>query len=322
MIDLAKIKSAATWAGKRAEIEGSVRTLLGDIPRERLDLQVKTVDELEAPGYVRRRINYFADPWERVAAWLFVPEGKEEVPAILCCHSEVPQGKDEPAGIEGESRLAFAQYYAEQGFVTLAPDCPTTGDRTSSRKQPFDSRNFYKDNPTMSLAGKMLADHMRAIDVFNESKRVDTARIGVVGHGLGGFNALMLAAFDDRVRACVSSCAFTRFSQDKEPERWTGEKDGIALMPALKPHIESKEYPFDWEHILALAAPSAVLLLTSMAEGVFSNPKSVQKAVAQASQIYKLLRAPGALEQVVHYDGERVTPETQEIMDDWFERWL
>jgi len=295
--------------------------VLGKLPEEKLDLQVKTVDEIEYHGYVRRRINYFVESWDRVAAWLFIPEGKEEVPAILCCHSESPRGKDEPAGLDSESRLALAQYYAELGYVTLAPDCLTAGDRMSNRKQPFDARNYYKDNPKATLAGKMLSDHMRAIDVFNELKRVDTARVGVVGHGLGGFNALLLTAFDDRVRACAASCGFTRFSCGKHPDNWFRE-EGIPLLPGFQKFIDDKKYPFDWEHILALAAPSAVLAITSLAEGPLASPKSCQKAVTQASAIYKLLRAPNALDHVTHHDGYRITPETQEMMDEWFERWL
>lgn len=322
MVDLTKIKTAAEWAGKRSEIEQRVQGVLGEMPRPKLDLQVKTVDEVEYPGYVRRRINYFVDPWERVAAWLFIPEGKEEVPAILCCHSQVPQGKDEQAGLEGESRLAFAQYYAERGFVTLAPDCLTAGDRVSSRRQPYDSRSFYKDHPKSSMAGKMLHDHLRAVDVFNESKRVDTARIGVVGHGMGGMNALLLAAFDDRVRACVASSAFTRFSTEKEMERWTGGEEGLALLPGLKAYVEKKDYPFDWEHLLALAAPSAVLVVNSQTEEPLPQAKSVGKAVSQAAHVYKLLRAPGALDQFAHPDGDRITGATQEVMDEWFDRWL
>jgi dienelactone hydrolase len=323
MVDLTKIKSAADWASKRTEIEQSVLGVLGELPRPKLDLQVKTVDEVEYHGYVRRRINYFVDPWERVAAWLFIPEGKEEVPAVLCCHSQVPQGKDEQAGLDGESRLAFAQYYAERGFVTLAPDCPTAGDRVSSRRQPYDSRSFYKDHPKMSIAGKMLHDHLRAVDVFNESKRVDTARVGVVGHGMGGANALLLTAFDDRVRACVASSGFTRFSTDKAIERWTGgEEGGLSLLPGLKAHAEKKDFPFDWEHILALAAPSAVLVVSSQTEEPLPNPKSVTKAVGQAAHVYKLLRAPAALDQHAHSDGDRITGSTQEVMDEWFDRWL
>lgn len=321
MLDLARVKNALAWAGARQRIEASLLEVLGTLPKDNVDLQIKTADELEFPGYVRRRINYFTSPWERVAAWLFIPEGKEEAPAILCCHDQVKQGKDQPAGLDGDSKLALAQHYAELGYVTLAPDCLTAGDRLAARKKAFDTTGYYKDNTKLSFAGKMLVDHMRALDVFSEVRRVDAARVGVAGHGLGAFNALLLTAFDDRVRACVASCGFTRFASDEEPQRWTA-KDDMALLPALAPMIDKGDFAFDWEHILAMAAPSAVLAITSLTDSLYSEPQSCQKAVDIAARIYKHLGAGNALSHLSHRDGHHLAPATLEAADDWFERWL
>ena len=82
--------------------------------------------------------------------------------------------------------MAFATHFAELGYVTLAPDCITAGERVSSRSEPYDATLFYKDHPRASLLGKMLDDHAHALDVFEEERRVDAARIGVIGHGSGG----------------------------------------------------------------------------------------------------------------------------------------
>lgn len=321
MVDLAKLKNLMEWPVMRGQIEKEVRSVLGNVRPEPVDLQIKVVDEVDFRGYSRRRINFFVDQWDRISAWLFIPDGKEETPGILCCHQQVPQGKDETAGLEGDPRMALAQHYAELGYATLAIDCLTAGERTASRKPAYDTRAFCKENPKLSFAGKMLLDHMRAISVFDEIKRVDTARLGVVGHGLGGFNALLLAAFDDRVQACVASCAFTRFATDKNPGYWVQHEE-MSLMPGLASLIEKGEYPFDWEHIIALAAPSAVLILNSLSDSFFSNPRSSQKAVTNASKIYKLLGATAALDHFGHHDGHRLTPETLEAADEWFERWL
>ena len=322
MLDLAKMKSLALWPKMRADIEAALTTVMGELPKERVETQAKTVDETEHAGYVRKRVNYFVDGWERVSAWLFVPDGKDEAPAIVCCHQESPQAKDESAGIEGDTRLAFAQHFAELGYITVAPDCISAGERRLGNVKHYDSKAYYKANSKLSLAGRMLLDHMYALDLLEEQKRVDAARIGVVGHGLGGFNALLLSAFDDRVRTCVSSCGFTRFSTDKDPERWTN-MEGLALLPGLKKSIEAKSFDFDWEHILALVAPSPTLVITSNSDTPFSNPKSCEKAVSAASRIYKLLGAQSAIEHFPHTDGyNNFSRETLEVTDEWFERWL
>jgi len=321
MVNLAKSVNLKDWPGLRGRIESCVKEVMGSIPAERVDLQVKTIDEINYPGYVRRRINYFVDAWERVSAWLFIPDRKDEVPGIVCCHQQVPQGKDEPAGLEGEHILAFAQHYAELGYVTLAPDSITAGDRISAGMQPFDTRVFYKDNPKMSAVGKMLADHSRAIDVLCEAKRVDPARIGVVGHGLGAQNALFLAAFDERVQACVASCGFTRFAADKNPERWA-QDEGFVYLPLLREAVKARKFPFDWEHILSLVAPCPTLVLSSLKDDLFSNTHSCEKAVQLAKGVYRLLGAADALNLYTHNDGHRVTPETLVACDEWLERWL
>ncbi|HEO70825.1 MAG TPA: hypothetical protein ENN80_06130, partial [Candidatus Hydrogenedentes bacterium] len=290
MVDLKAVRSSAEWPAVRERIQEAVAAVLQDMPKERVDLQVKTVDELQFPGYVRRRVNYFVDEWERVTAWLFVPDGREEVPAILCCHRATPLGKDECAGIEGNPAQAFAHRYAEKGFVTIAPDCITAGSRVSSGLEPLDTKAFYRDHPKMSLMGKMLADHMCAIDALCETRNVDAARIGVIGHGLGAQNALLLAAWDERIQACIASCGFTRFADDPDPARWA-RPNGFVQFPKLSKAISERAFPFDWEHILALIAPSPTLLLTALNDGDFPHTRSCSKAAKMACRVYTLLGA-------------------------------
>ncbi len=321
MIDLTKAKDPSEWIETRMAIEAAVLRVLQKIPKKRSELQVKTIDEMPFPGYVRRRINYFVEDWERVTAWLFIPDGRDEVPGILCCHSAVPQGKDEPAGLDGDPLLAFAHRYAERGYATLAADCITAGDRISHGLAPYDTTNFYADHPDMSVMGKMLSDNIHAVDALCDSKRVDPARVGVIGHGLGAQNALFLAAFDERIQACVASSGFTRFEDDKRPERWAGD-EGFVYMPKLAEAVKQRKFEFDWEHILALIAPSPTLLYTALNDPEFDNTESCKKAVKRAANVYTLLGAADALENICHHNKSRVTQEILETADDWFERWL
>lgn len=321
MQDLAKIKSNVEWRAMRTELERLISSALGERSRDRVELQVKTLDEQSFPGYTRRRISYFVDEWERVSAWLFIPDGREEAPGILCCHRMAPRGKDECAGLDGSPQFAFARHYAELGYVTLAPDCITSGERVGHGLKPYDTKSFYKDYPKMSAMGKMLHDHAHALDALSEAKRVDSARIGVIGHGLGACNALVAAAFDERVQVCVASGGFTRFEDDKEPQRWAAE-DGFVCWPQLRESIKKKEFAFDWEHILALCAPSPTLVLTSLNDPGLSNSKSCEKAGKLAKGVYKLLGANEAFSQVSHSSGDTLPQDILMRADDWFERWL
>jgi cephalosporin-C deacetylase-like acetyl esterase len=321
MFDFSTIESVAQWPKVRPSIESSVLGVLGKMPKNREDLQVKIVDEVEGLGYVRQRINYFVDEWERISAWLFIPDGQEDGPAIVCCHDAVAQGKEEPAGINGDPILALAKHYAEMGYATLAPDSITAGERISPGLDAYDTKMFYKDNPRSSAAGKMLWDHITAIEVLCETKRVDASRIGVVGHGLGALNAIMLTAFDERIHTCVASCGITRFNDDDDPARWTGGAP-LNYFPKLKKAVEEKNFPFDWEHIIALAAPNPLMMITALNDEVLSKTKSCDKAVKLASTIYKMLGSKNALDHVTHRDGHSLTMSQRDLADEWFERWL
>lgn len=320
MQDLSKLKGLSEWPAVRDKIERAVREVLGEVGAERVELQLKTLDETSFSGYTRRRVNYFVDEWERVTAWLFVPDGRDEVPGILCCHSAVPQGKDEPAGLRGEKLMAVAQRYAEFGYVTIAPDCVTAGERLSHGLPPYDTKSFYKDNPKKSVLGKMLQDHSYALDAMCDLKRVDPARLGVIGHGLGGTNALLLSAFDQRVQCCVSSCGFTRFADEKNHGRWAGD-NGFIQLPKLREAVDEGSYPFDWEHVLALIAPTPTMLVATSDESM-SNPKSCEKAVKYAKTMYKYLGALDALVQFNYQTDQGLPRQALEQADDWFERWL
>ncbi len=309
------------WPKQRKGIQDILRKLLGKLPKQRVDLQLKTIDEQDFPGYSRRRVNYFVDEWERVTAWVFVPEFEEDAPALLCCHSEVPQGKDECAGLEGDPNLALAKHYAELGFVTIAPDTITAGERVVPGKPPYDTSVFYKEHSKSSALGRMFIDYQHAIDALAEINHVDDERIGVVGHGLGGTNALILSALDDRIRTCVASCGFTRFAEDPGISRWL-EDDVFTALPQLQKPIEDDEFPIDWEQIIALAAPTPMLTITALNDDRHANTASCDAAVESARPIYRGLAAGRAISNVTHKKGRTFPIEALTQADEWFDSWL
>ena len=322
MLDLDKISNLVEWPTIRKNIEDLFYDALCYQKTEVPELQMRLHDEQEVCGVTRRLIVFNLTENELVHAWVFIPDGRDEVPAILCCHHESPMGKDEAAGIEDSSQLDFALHYAERGYITLAVDMPTVNRRQTGKHEPYDTQPFYKEHKKMSFAGKVLADHVRVLDMLAEIKRVDPTRVGVIGHGLGGFNALLLAACDDRIQACVSSCGFTRFAGDRYAGGWAG-LENLSLLPKIqKCKDDDGQFPFDWEHILALAAPTPVQIITSTCNALHDKPKSCQKAVTSAAKIYKLLGASDAIDHFMHRDGHAMAPETLEVADEWFERWL
>jgi dienelactone hydrolase len=318
---LSAVKERGDWPATRQKIEAAIHSLLGKLPKDPIDPQAKIIEEQTLSGVVRRRVNYFVDEWSRITAWMFVPEDEQDCPAILCLHGRTAVGKDECAGIDSDPLYAFAKHYAEMGYVTFAPDAVTFGERLPARGMSMDTRLFYKDNPKLTALGKMLWDHTCCLDVLSEMKEVDPGRLGVIGHDLGAVNALMLAAFDDRIRTTVASSGFTRFDAEPGPDRWAPE-EGLVLLPQLREAFETRSFPFDWEDVLALIAPNPLLVASATNDEVLAAPESVGDAVKTAGTVYKMLGASEALEHFAHNGGHAMTIESLETADAWFDRWL
>ena len=86
---------------------------------------------------------------------------------------------------------------------------------------------------------------MAAVDVLHTLDYVDKDRIGAIGHSHGGHNVVFAMALDERVKAGVSNCGMSVFSEEEERLEWSLE-DGYIYIPSLRKYfLEDKDPPFD-----------------------------------------------------------------------------
>jgi dienelactone hydrolase len=238
-------------------------------------------NEEQLPRFVRRRISFLAEPGDRVPAFLLIPRGLQgKAPAVLCLHQTTGQGKAEPAGLTGNTNLQYAAELAARGFVTLAPDYPGFGENK------FDPYAAGYASATM----KGIWNHIRAVDVLSEMPEVDSNRIGVIGHSLGGHNALFVAAFDPRLKAVVSSCGFNSFYAyaGGNLSGWSHR----GYMPRISNVYDNDpgQVPFDFPEVLASLAPRPVFVSAPKGDDNFPYTGVVDCLVA-ARPVYELMGA-------------------------------
>jgi dienelactone hydrolase len=240
------------WAGRRARILENMQQVMGPLPRgARLTPEVIVLEETTLPKFVRKKITYLSEKEDRVPAYLFIPSPHDgKLPAMLCLHQTTRIGKAEPAGLGGNPNLAYAAELAERGYVTLAPDYPNFGDYV------FDPYANGYASATM----KGIWNHLRAVDLLASLPEVDSARIGSIGHSLGGHNALFEAVFDERIAAVVSSCGFTAFSKYKNGDLTGWSHRGYMPRIAAVYGKDPARMPFDFSEVLAAIAPRAVFV--------------------------------------------------------------
>lgn len=254
---------------------------MGPLPSQlhRVPLDLKEIESVRVGELIRRKVTFQSDPDDRVSAFIFTPAKKpaEKLPAILALHQTTKIGKDEPAGL-GNKDMAYGLELAQRGYVVIVPDYPSFGEH----KYDFSANHGY-------ISGSMKAvwDNLRAVDVLETLPEVDAERIGVIGHSLGGHNAIFTAFHDPRLKAIVSNCGFTTFRKDDMPS-WTG----AVYMPRIKSEFENdaKKVPFDFQELIAGLAPRAFLASAAEKDDDF-DASGVRDVRASARAIYDLFGA-------------------------------
>ncbi|MCE5307706.1 MAG: heparinase II/III family protein [Acidobacteriales bacterium] len=290
-----RITTPAQWQRRRNEIRQRVIDVMGKFPSRAVPLDARTLSEEDTPGYTRRKVSYLSADGDRIPAWLLIPKrGTKPWPAVLALHQTEAIGKDSAVGIGGAPHVRYGHELAERGFVVLAPDSITAGERVYPGSKPYVTEVFDRAHPEWSALGKMCSDHQRGIDYLETLDFVNARRIGVIGHSLGAYNSFFLAAFDERIAAAVSSCGLSTFGMTAKSLAWARESWFVHL-PRLKAYLRAGIVPFDMHEVMALVAPRPLFNYSARQDEIFPDIGAIEAAGAQVGSVYRLLGADGKL---------------------------
>ncbi len=339
-------KSPADYAQRRFDTQFSMQTVMGILPdsHRRVPLDVKVESREETPEYTRIKLTYAAEPGDRVPALLLVPKkvkvdasglGGEianrdkattnnrgfggRLPAMLCLHPTNVDGKAQTAGLVGEKTRHYGHQLAERGFVCLIPDYPSFGDYKAydfKQKAPGSEQPLYE-----SGSMKAIWNNIRAVDLLESLGYVDIDSIGLIGHSLGGHNALFTAVFEPRIKAVVTSCGFTAFHDyyKGDLKGWTSDR----YMPKIRDVYQNNpdKMPFDFPEVLAAIAPRGIYINAPLHDANF-DVGGVKKCIAAAQPVFDLLEAKDKL--VVEYPdcAHDFPDEVRERVYEWLKKEL
>lgn len=202
----------------------------------------------------------------------------------------------------------------KRGFVVVAFDQIGFGSRA------HEARRFYERYPQWSLMGKMVADTRSVVEAVCALEDVDTSRVYLMGYALGAKVGLLAAALDERVTGVASVCGVEALRLD-EPAKGT---EGIrhyshlhGLLPRFGDFIGHEDrLPIDYDEVLALVAPRAVLVVAPELDR-FAPVADVRRAVAAARGAYRLLDRENALDLRTPRDFNRFPRPLQEEVFDY-----
>ena len=233
-----------------------LRQLLGPVASPG-PLATAVAEEVQCEGYVRRHVTY-AVPSGRASAFVCIPDGLTGPAPLVFCHhqhdNEFDLGKSEVCGLRGNPDLAYAAELAQRGFVTLSPDAIGFEDRNGAAGANV---TWFELSSRLVLGRTLLADCLQevslALDYASTLAEVDPARIGFIGHSYGGRMAMWAPAWDERIRASVSSCGCI-------PYRDSFARDAGFQAELVVPGFAAR---FDVEDVLALSLGCEVLLIAA-----------------------------------------------------------
>ncbi|BDC51708.1 hypothetical protein F183_A40230 [Bryobacterales bacterium F-183] len=219
-----------------------------------------------------------------LTAYRFLPKSTAPAPSAVCLHQTYRPGKAEPAGLSGKPNLFYALELARLGFVTIAPDYPNFGD--------YEYDPYANGYASCTMAG--IVNHMRVVDLLAAMPEVKPGAISAIGHSLGGHNSLFLAAFDERVRAVVTSCGFNSWA------KYMGGKiapwGGIRYMPRIVSvyNADIARMPFDFHDVLTAISPRPIYINAPLRDSNFEYT-GVDDCVAKTERPDRIvLRHPDA----------------------------
>jgi hypothetical protein len=269
------------WPGQRASILNAMQEVMGPLPgpEKRVPLATAVAQSEDLPGLTRKKITYASEAGHRVPAYLLIPDGlKQPAPALLALHG-TSGGRGRIAGV-GPDYPPYALEPVRRGYVTIAPDYATLGDNL------VDPIQMGYASGTM----KGIWDHARAVDLLQSLPEVDGDRIGTIGLSLGGHNALFVAAFDDRLKAVVTSSGFDSFFDymGGDLAGWCQDR----YMPRIRTVYGSdpSQLPFDFPDVLRAIAPRPLFVHAPLGDTNF-QVDSVRRCVRAARPAWTLFGA-------------------------------
>ncbi|HEX8039435.1 MAG TPA: dienelactone hydrolase family protein [Chryseosolibacter sp.] len=278
------VKDMSQWKGQREYFKEQVKHLFcGTFPPAPPKVAGRILEERAEDGVKIQLIElrFGEDPRAKLTIELFTPPGKGPFPVFM----------------SQWNHRGWAQIAVRRGYIGLI---------YAGADEKDDTRAYlglYPEYDWSTLMTRAWGAH-RAIDYLYTLDKVDKSRIAITGHSRNAKQSLLAAAFDDRITAVISSSGGTG---GEFPYRYTDERspdESIEYLYSRRTHwahprirfYAGREHklPIDQTSLMALIAPNALLLSSSIREAS-GDPWAVEQAYQALLPVYKFHGAPDKL---------------------------
>jgi dienelactone hydrolase len=308
-----RVRSIEDWAERREEIRALMcRYFVGTAPQTAPGLIRASIleENPEADGSIRRRVRLCLDTPNQATfdVQVCVPGGDGPFPVFMT----VPYG--------WWSDVALAR-----GFLVCVFPGGDGDDATGPLVEAYPECNW-----SLLLRRAWLGS--RALDYVLSLAEADADKVCMTGHSRNGKQTLIAAAFDERIKAVVSSSSG---SPAASPYRFTSHDtfneapDGFVnnwFLESLRSYTGREcELPMDAHGWYALIAPRPCLISTAYNDGC-EPTFAVERGYLEGREVYRLLGQSEALRIRWRAGGHHsIQEQDREMVEgyfDWFDHWF
>ena len=289
------------------KLRAKVRECVGEIPRKRSRLNVRSLWKRGHPLGTIEKIAFTAEPCSDVLAYVCLPKKAEPPYTWMIClqghstgmHNSIGvEREDETKSISVEGDRAIALGCMKRGVAALCIEQRSFGLRREQVQKQVSPHGCH--DATMhalmlgrTLLGERIFDVDRGIDYLATRDDVDMNRIGVMGNSGGGTVSVFSAALLPRISFAMPSCYFCTF------------RDSImSIYHCADNYVPNLCLYAEMPDVLGLFAPKPVVIVAGKKDTIFPIA-GVRRAYAHLKRIYAAAGAGDRCHLVVGPGGHR-----------------
>ena len=304
-----KITTIAEWDGQREYFKEQVKHILsGTFPDPPTNLKAEILSERTDNGVRIQMIElrFGENHKAKLTLEVFTPPGEGPFPVFMTQWNH-----------RGWTQIAVRRGY--MGLIYAGAD---------AKDDTREYLELYPEYDWSTLMARAWGAH-RAVDYLYTLEEVDKSKIAITGHSRNGKQSLFAAAFDERITATITSSGGTG---GEFPYRYTDERhsnESIDYLVSRRTHwlhprlrfYSGREHkmPIDQNSLMALIAPNALMLSSSIREGGGGDPWAIEQIYTSLTNVYDFLGEPEKL-GIRLRDGQHAVAERDiEAYMDWLD---
>jgi len=230
---------------------------------------------------------------------VFASPNRQTGPAVLFLHDRGKGSEAHPNGL--------IPALVREGVLVYAVDLRGWGETAWRRRERFDvdDSGLLGNDSLLAYVGYLLGnwamaqrvtDALRAFEILGHRSDVDSARLGIIGRGVGALVALHASALEPRVAAVGGYEAIGSYRSVVDADQYT--LPASAFIPAVLEH-------YDLPDLVGALAPRSVFLANPIdAQGQPLSASASERTFEPARHMYELLECTPRLQVQPRLDRE------------------